>query len=83
MSVISVKLPEGDAERLAEFAAREGETPEAVAAAAVQARLDADARDRAEIETGLAQLDAGEGMTLEVYEREMDAFIAELQAGRG
>ncbi len=83
MSVISVKLPEADAERLAEFAAREGETPEAVAAAAVQARLDADARDRAEIETGLAQLDAGDGMTLEVYEREMDAFIAELQAGRG
>ena len=83
MAVISVKLPEADAERLAEFAAREGETPEAVAAAAVQARLDADARDRAEIETGLAQLDAGEGMTLEVYEREMDAFMAELQAGRG
>ena len=83
MAVISVKLPEADAERLAELAAREGETPEAVAAAAVQARLDADARDRAEIETGLAQLDAGEGMTLEVYEREMDAFIAELQAGRG
>ena len=83
MAVISVKLPEADAERLAELAAREGETPEAVAAAAVQARLDADARDRAEIETGLAQLDAGEGMTLEVYEREMDAFMAELQAGRG
>ena len=83
MAVISVKLPEADAERLAELAAREGETPEAVAAAAVQARLDADARDRAEIEAGLAQLDAGEGMTLEVYEREMDAFIAELQAGRG
>lgn len=83
MAVISVKLPEADAERLAELAAREGETPEAVAAAAVQARLDADARDRAEIEAGLAQLDAGEGMTLEVYEREMDAFMAELQAGRG
>ena len=76
MSVISVKLPEGDAERLAELAAREGETPEAIAAAAVQARLDADARDRAEIEAGLAQLDAGEGMTLDAYEREMDAFMA-------
>lgn len=83
MSVISVKLPEGDADRLAELAAREGQTPEAVAAAAVQARLDADASDRAEIEAGLAQLDAGEGMTIEVYEREMDAFMAELQAGRG
>jgi len=83
MSVISVKLPERDVERLAELAAREGETPEAIAAAAVQARLDADARDRAEIEAGLSQLDAGEGMTLDAYEREMDVFMAELQAGRG
>ena len=38
-----------------------------------------DAERLAEIEAGLAELDAGEGMTLEAYEREMDAFMAELQ----
>lgn len=83
MSVISVNLPKADAERLAELAAREGETPESIAAAAVRARLDADANDRAEIQAGLAEIEAGAGMTLEGYEREMDAFMAELQAGRG
>jgi predicted transcriptional regulator len=35
----------------------------------------------AEIEAGLAELDAGAGMPLEDYEREMDAFMAKLQAG--
>jgi predicted transcriptional regulator len=83
MSVISVKLPEADAKRLAELAAREGETPEAIAAAAVRERLDADSASRGEIEAGLAELDSGAGMTLDAYEREMDAFMADLQAGRG
>jgi predicted transcriptional regulator len=83
MSVISLKLPEADAARLAELAAREGRTPESIAAAAVRARLDADAAARAEIEAGLAELDAGAGMTLEAYEREMDAFMAELRSGHG
>jgi predicted transcriptional regulator len=83
MSVISVKLPEADAQRLAELAARVGETPEAIAAAAVRERLDADAAARGEIEAGLAELDAGAGMTLDDYEREMDAFMAELEGKRG
>jgi predicted transcriptional regulator len=83
MSVISVKLPKADADRLAELAAREGQTPEDFAAAAVRDRLEADAAARREIEAGLAELDVGGGMTLEEYEREMDAFMAELQARRG
>jgi predicted transcriptional regulator len=83
MSVISVKLLEADVKRLAELAAREGETPEAIAAAAVRERLDADAAAQGEVEAGLAELDSGAGMTLEAYEREMDAFMSDLQAERG
>lgn len=83
MSEISVKLAEADAKRLADLAARQGETPEAVAAAAVRERLDADAAARREVEAGIAELDAGAGMTLEAYEREMDAFMADLQTERG
>ena len=82
MSVVSVTLPEDDADRLAELARREGATPEEVAAAAVKARWDAVAAARREIEAGLAELDAGESVTLEDYEREMDVFMAELQARR-
>jgi predicted transcriptional regulator len=83
MSVVSVTLPDDDADRLAELARREGATPEQVGAAAVKARLDADAAARREIEAGLAELDAGQVLTLEDYEREMDAFVANLQARRG
>jgi predicted transcriptional regulator len=82
MLVVSLNLAEDDAKRLAELAAREGKTPEAVAAAAVRARLDADAASRKAIEVGLAELDAGAGMTLDAYEREMDGFMADLLAGR-
>mgnify|MGYP000988194770 CR=1 FL=1 len=82
MSVVSVTLPDEDAHRLAELARREGATPEEVAAAAVRARLDADAAARHEIEAGLADLDAGNAISLDDYEREMDAFMADLQARR-
>jgi predicted transcriptional regulator len=82
MSVVSVTLPEQDVERLAELARREGATPEAVAASAVKARLDADAAARREIEAGLAELDAGRALSLEDYEREMDAFMADLSKQR-
>lgn len=82
MSVVSVTLPEQDAKRLAELARREGATPEEVAASAVKARLDADAAARREIEAGLAELDAGQALSLEDYEREMDAFMADLSARR-
>lgn len=83
MSTLSVTLIEGDAERLAELAAREGVTPEQAAAAAVRARLDEDAAWRGEVAAGLAELDAGLGMTLADFEREMDAFVAQLPAARG
>jgi predicted transcriptional regulator len=83
MSVVHLNLTDQDAERLAELARREGGTPEGVAAAAVKARLEADAASRREIELGLAELDAGEGLSLEDYEREMDAYMAGLQARRG
>lgn len=82
MSVVFVTLPEQDAERLAELARRVGATPEEVAASAVKARLDADAAARRDIEGGLAELDAGQGLSLEDYEREMDAFMADLSARR-
>jgi predicted transcriptional regulator len=83
MSVVSVTLPDDDADRLAELARREGATPEEVATAAVKARLDADAAARREIEAGVAELDAGRGLSLQDYEREMDAFMADLQTRRG
>ncbi|HRP10647.1 MAG TPA: hypothetical protein PLK37_06410 [Terricaulis sp.] len=83
MSTISLSLPDADAKRLAELAAREGRTPEQVAAAAVQARLDVEAAERREIEAGLAELDAGQTMTLEAYELEMDAFMAAVRAKHG
>jgi predicted transcriptional regulator len=83
MSVVSVTLPDDDADRLAELARREGASPEEVATAAVKARLDADAAARREIEAGVAELDAGRGLSLQDYEREMDAFMADLQTRRG
>jgi predicted transcriptional regulator len=81
MSVVSVTLPEQDAKRLAELARREGATPEEVAAA-VKARLDTDAATRQAIEAGLAELDSGQALSLEDYEREMDVFVAGLQTRR-
>lgn len=83
MSTLSLTLPKADAERLAEIAAREGVSLEAAAAAAVKAQLDADAHGIEEIEAGLAELDAGRGMSLEAYEREMDMFMAQLTPARG
>ncbi len=83
MSTLSLTLPKTDADRLAAVAAREGVSVEQATIAAVKAHLDADAADRAEIVAGLAELDAGQGMSLDQYEREMDAFIATLGAARG
>ena len=68
---------------MAEVAARSGVTIEQAAAAAVRAQLDADSAAREEIEAGLAELDAGAGMNLEDFEREMDGFMHDLQRGRG
>ena len=82
MSIVSVNLDDADAKRLTDLATREGQTPEAVATEAVRARLDADAAAQSAIEEGLAELDAGAGMTLEAYEREMDAFMADLRTRR-
>jgi hypothetical protein len=48
----------------------------------VKAQLDANAATRREIEAGLSELDAAAVMTLYEYEREMDAFVAALQAER-
>ncbi len=83
MSTLSLTLPEGDADRLAEIAARAGVTMEQAAATAVRAQLDADEAARREISAGLAELDAGQGMTLEAYEREMGAFMAQPRPVRG
>lgn len=83
MRTLSVELPETDADRLADLAAREGVTPEQAAAAAVRARLEQDLAARQDVEAGLAELDAGKAMTLEAYEREMDAFMASLALSRG
>lgn len=83
MSTLTLTLPRADAERLAELASRGGMTVEEAAAEAVRAQLDADSAARSEIEAGLAELDAGAGLSLEQYEREMDAFMIELRASRG
>jgi predicted transcriptional regulator len=82
MSILSVTLAEAESERLKELAAREGATPEEIALAALRARLDQDAADTGQIMQGLAELDAGQGMTNEDFEREMDAFMAQLPAQR-
>lgn len=83
MSTLTVILAPAEAERLAELAKREGAAPEEIAAAAVRARLDEDAAWRGEIAAGLQELDAGAGMTLDDFEREMDVFVAGLRAKRG
>ena len=83
MSTLTLTLPRADAERLAQLAARTGMTLEEAAAEAVKAQLDADAAARMEIEAGLAEIDAGAGVSLDIYEREMDAFMNELRAARG
>ncbi len=83
MSPLTVTLPPADVERLSKVAARAGMTLEEAAAEAVKAQLDADTAARKEIETGLAELDAGAGLSLDDYEREMDAFMKELRASRG
>lgn len=83
MSSLSLTLPESDAARLAEVAAREGISLEQAAAAAVKSHLDGEEVARREIEAGLVELDAGQGMTLDAYEREMDAFMARLPPARG
>jgi predicted transcriptional regulator len=83
MSTLTLTLPKTDAERLVKLAERDGVTVEEAAARAVRAQLDADAAARQEIEAGLAELDAGKGVSLEDYEREMDVFVNELRAARG
>ncbi len=60
MSTLTVTLDPTEVKRLCEQAQREGAGPEDIAAAAVRARLDEEAAWRAEVEGGLAELDAGE-----------------------
>ena len=83
MTTLSINLPSDEAERLAELAQREGKTPEAVALDAVRARIDGDAAWIADVEAGLAELESGAGVTMEDFEREMDAFMHQLRATPG
>lgn len=83
MSVLTLTLPQSDADRLAEVAERTGQSVEQAATAALKAQLDAEFAACGEIEAGLAELDAGNSETLEVYEREMDAFVAQFAPTRG
>jgi predicted transcriptional regulator len=83
MSTLTLNLPKVDADRLTEIAARQGISMADAAAAAVTAQLDADAAARAEIEAGLGELDAGQGLSLDAYERELDAFLKQLPPARG
>jgi predicted transcriptional regulator len=82
MTTVSIDLEREEVERLAELAKREGKTPEALAADAVRSHLD-DAAWRAEVEAGMAEIDAGHSETFEDFEREMDAFMNQLRAARG
>jgi len=83
MSSLTLVLSDADKARLSQIAAQRGVTLEEAAAAAVKAQLDADAAARREIEAGLAELDAGAGMSLEDFEREMDSFMRDMRLGRG
>jgi predicted transcriptional regulator len=78
MTKLSLTLPKSEADRLAQIAARHGVSIEEAATAALVAQLDDDGAARAEIEAGLAELDAGSGVAMEDYEREMDALIEQL-----
>jgi predicted transcriptional regulator len=80
MSSVTIDLPKDDAERLAELARREGATPEEIARDAVRAKLDEESAWDAEVRAGIAEMDAGQGMTLADFEREMDDFMAGLRA---
>src|SRR5690606_20564362 len=79
MSTLTVEIEDGDKNRLADVARRAGISVEEAAAAAV--KLEADAAARREIEAGLAELDAGAGVSLEDVEQEMDAFMRDLRLG--
>lgn len=81
MSTLTVEIEDGDKNRLADVARRAGISVEEAVAAAV--KLEADAAARREIEAGLAELDAGAGVSLEDVEQEMDAFMRDLRLGRG
>jgi predicted transcriptional regulator len=80
MSSLTIELPQDEAERLAELAKREDATPEAIARDAVRAKLDEEAAWDAEVRAGIADMDAGAGMTLADFEREMDDFVRDLRA---
>ncbi len=82
MSNLTLNLTPDDEERLARVARAAGLSLEEAATAAVRAQLDADAAARREIEAGIAEIDAGAGITLEAFEREMDAFMAGLSSRR-
>lgn len=82
MTTLSIDLQRDDAERLADLAKREGVTPEALALDAVRARIE-DSAWRAEVEAGIAELDAGQGLSMDDFEREMDAFMRQLRASNG
>ena len=83
MTTLTITLPNDEAERLADLAKREGATPEAVAEAAVRARLDDDAAWEAQVKAGLADLEAGRTLTIDDFEREMDEFMSGLRPARG
>ncbi len=81
MSTIDLTLAPEEAAKLAEVAAREGVSPEALAAAAVRARLASEAEIEAMILAGFKEIDDGASRSLEDFEAEMDAFMAALDSG--
>jgi predicted transcriptional regulator len=83
MSTLTLNLADADKKRLAEIAAQRGVSVEEAAASAVKAQIEADAAARKEVEAGLLELDAGDGLSLEDFEREMDGFMRDLPLGRG
>jgi len=80
MTSIALKLEDDEAKKLAEIAAREGTTPEDLVRRAVRASLATDAERAEMIRRGFAQIEAGDCLTLEEFEEEMDRFMESLEA---
>lgn len=79
MTSIQLKLDDDEADKLAQIAAREGTTPEDLARRAVRASLASEAEIQEMIRRGFAQIEAGDSLTLEEFEAEMDRFMETLE----
>jgi predicted transcriptional regulator len=82
MKTLALTLSDQEAAMLRDVAAASGARPEEFAAAAVRECLAQDAAWIAAVETGVAQIDAGEGMAFEEYGVEMDVFLAALEGAK-